>query len=146
MSSRTLSLMSVAGLAALLLSCRTGQQDKVYSTRGGNLQVEYFQNTNTVPLFEVFEITFKHERAYENPFFDVTIDVTLTSPANKKVRIGGFHYGSSLPPRIAAEMSKTARGERQKISYRFDKQDLWKARFAPSQLGQWKYSFVFNPN
>ena len=59
MSSRTLSVMSAATLAVLLLSCRTGQQDKVYSTRGGNLQVEYFQNTNTIPLFDVFEITFK---------------------------------------------------------------------------------------
>ncbi len=143
MSSRTLSLMSAATLAALLLSCRTGQQDKVYSARGGNLEVEYSQNTNTVPLFEVFEITFKHDRAYENPFFDVTIDVTFTSPSKKKVRIGGFHYGSSLPPRIITQTTETTQGKRQKTSYRFDNQDMWKARFAPSQPGEWKYSFVF---
>ncbi|MBC8217451.1 MAG: DUF5060 domain-containing protein, partial [Planctomycetes bacterium] len=87
MSLRTLLLVSTAGVMVFVLSCRTGQQDKVYSAGGGNLQVEYFQNTNTVPLFEVFEITFKHDLAYENPFFDVTIDVTLTSPSKKKVRI-----------------------------------------------------------
>ena len=63
MSSRTLSLVSAVTLAVLLLSCRTGQQDKVYSARDDNLQVEYFQNTNTIPLFEVFEITFRHDRA-----------------------------------------------------------------------------------
>jgi len=111
MSSRTLSLMSMAGVMVFALSCRTGQQDKVYSARGGNLEVEYFQNTNTVPLFDVFEITFRHDRAYENPFFDVTIDVTLTSPAKKKVAIGGFHYGSSLPSTTLVETSQTARGE-----------------------------------
>ncbi len=143
MSSRTLSRMSAATLAVLLLSCRTGQQDKVYSARSDNLAVEYSQNTKTVPLFEVFEITFEHDRVYENPFFDVTIDVTLTSPAKKKVRIGGFHYGSASPPTTLVETNQTASGERRKISYHFDKQDLWKARFAPSQLGQWKYSFVF---
>jgi hypothetical protein len=143
MSSRTLSWMSATILAVLLLSCRNGQQDKVYFARGGNLEVKYSQNTNTVPLFEVFEITFEHDRMYEDPFSDVTIDVTLTSPAGKKVRIGGFHYGSSSPPTTLVEMSQTASGERQKISYRFDKQNLWKARFAPSQPGKWKYSFAF---
>lgn len=143
MSSRALSRMSAATLAVLLLSCRTGQQNKVYSARSDNLAVKYSQNTKTVPLFEVFEITFEHDRAYENPFFDVTIDVTLTSPTKQKVRIGGFHYGSSLPPTMLLETSQTARGDRRKISYHFDKQDLWKARFAPSQLGRWKYSFVF---
>ena len=143
MSSRTLSFLSSVSLAALLLSCQTVQKDRVYSTRSGDLGVEFWQNTGTVPLFEVFEITFRHDQAYEDPFSDVTIDVKLTSPANDKVRVGGFHYGSSLPPTIGSEMSQTARGERQKISYRFEKQDLWKARFAPAQLGKWKYSFVF---
>ncbi|MHC4435703.1 MAG: DUF5060 domain-containing protein, partial [Planctomycetota bacterium] len=142
MSSRIFLLVSAVALTALLLSCRIVPEDRVYSARSGDLGVEYWQNTNTVPLFEVFEITFRHDRAYKNPFSDVTIDVTLTSPAGKKVRVGGFHYGSLLPPTIGSEISQTARGERQKISYRFEKQDLWKARFAPSQLGKWKYSFV----
>ena len=119
MSSRTLLLMSTAGVMVFALSCRTGQQYKIYSARGDNLQVEYFQNTNTIPLFEVFEITFRHDLAYEDPFLDVTIDVTLTSPAKEKVRIGGFHYGSSLPSTTIVEISETARGERKNTSYRY---------------------------
>jgi hypothetical protein len=136
--------MSAAGVVVLVLSCRTGQEDKVYTARSSNFEVEYSQNTKTVPMFEVFEITFKHDVAYEDPFFDVTIDVVFTSPSKKTMRVGGFHYGSSLPPRIITETSQTTQGERRKTSYRLDEQNLWKARFAPSQLGEWKYSFVFS--
>jgi hypothetical protein len=80
----------------------------------GVLKVELSQSSTVVPRYEVFEITFQHDGAYENPFFDVSLDVTLMSPSSKQVRIGGFHY----------------------------KQDLWKARFAPSELGRWTYRFV----
>jgi len=36
-----------------------------------SLEVTHTQNTKTVPLYEVFEITFQHDREYENPFFDM---------------------------------------------------------------------------
>jgi hypothetical protein len=29
------------------------------------------------------------------------------------------------------------------VTYSFEKQDLWKARFAPAELGEWKYEFTF---
>jgi hypothetical protein len=79
------------------------------------LEVKHSQNSPVIPRYEVFEITFQHEGQYENPFFDVTLDVTLTSPSSKQVGVGGFHY----------------------------KPGLWKARFAPGELGRWTYRFAF---
>ena len=38
------------------------------------LKVEQSLNSAVVPQYEVFEITFRHEIEYENPFFDVEID------------------------------------------------------------------------
>ena len=64
------------------------------------LKVKVTQNTEVVPICDVFEITFYHEGRYENPFFDVTIDLTFTSPGGRKVHVGGFFYGSSEKPRI----------------------------------------------
>jgi len=92
-------------------------------------------------MYEVFEITFKHEKEYMNPFFDVTIEVIFTSPSKEHFQVGGFHYGASSEAKI--RMRKTDRGERQQVTYHFDKQDSWKARFAPSQIGKWKYDFTF---
>ena len=104
----------------------------------GAIDVEYSQNTGTIPKYEVFEITFRHEMVYANPFFDVTIDVVFTSRSKKEIHVGGFCYGSSSGPDIRPENR-----QRQQVSYHFDKQDLWKARFAPSEPGRWKYVFVF---
>jgi len=91
----------------------------------------------------VFEITFKHENHYANPFFDVTINIIFISPSKKQIHVGGFHHGSSSGATIRKSKIWTERGERQRVFYHFDKQDLWKARFAPSELGRWKYDFVF---
>lgn len=107
------------------------------------LKVICTQNTDTVSRYSVFEITFQHEREYDNPFFDVTIEVTFQSPSGKSITVGGFHYGSSEPPEI--RVSEDQRGRR-RVEYQFEKQDLWKARFAPQELGQWRYSYVFANN
>ncbi len=130
-------------LSMLSASCQSIKADRVWKAQGPNLDVEYNQNTATVPEYEVFEISFKHENEYVSPFFDVTIDVIFTSPSKKQVRVGGFHYGSSSEPLINKRKIKTEKGQRQQISYDFDKQDMWKARFAPSEPGKWKYNFVF---
>ena len=121
------------------ISCRVQpQQVATPKPARGALDVEYSRNTGTIPKHEVFEITFRHETVYANPFFDVTIDVVFTSPSKKEIHVGGFHYGSSSGPDI-----RTENRQRQQVSYHFDKQDLWKARFAPSEPGRWKYAFVF---
>jgi len=103
------------------------------------LEVAHEQNTDVIPAYEVFEITFEHENEYADPFLDVTIDVVFTPPSGKPMKVGGFHYGSSTGPKI--NIQKT--GERRQITYEFDKQNIWKARFAPCELGKWSYSFTF---
>jgi hypothetical protein len=84
------------------------------SSSGDLPKIVLSQSSATVPRFDVFEISLQHEGTYENPFFDVSIDVALTPPAGKEIHIGGFYY----------------------------RQDQWKARFAPSELGRWTYRFT----
>lgn len=107
---------------------------------GTPLAVKHSQNTNTMLPYEVFEITFQHDGQYANPFFDVAIEVTFTSPAGTHFKVGGFHYGSLKKPEIHV---KRAEGHgRNEVQYLFDRADIWKARFAPVALGHWRYSYV----
>ena len=76
------------------------------------LDVGHEQNTKIIPAYEVFEITFAHENEYADPFFDVAIDVVFVSPSGKRMKVGGFHYGSSAGP----EIIKQKTGERQQIT------------------------------
>ncbi len=146
MASRMTIIFEIILLTATYGSGQRVQWVKAQNSNDFPLDVEYAQNTRTVPRYEVFEITFKHQNDYNDyvdPFFDVTVDVTFTSPSMKRVRIGGFHYGFSSGVKIRKDKIRTERGQRQQVVYHFDKQDLWKARFAPCQIGNWKYSFVF---
>ncbi len=141
MVSRITLMLGMILSASIPAFCQSAQRGDTQNSSGSLLDVKHTQNTNTVPRYEVFEITFKHEKKYANPFFDVTIEVIFTSPSKEQVRVGGFHYGASSGAKIHTR--KSGRGERQQVTYHFDKQDLWKARFAPSQIGQWKYNFTF---
>lgn len=125
----------IAGIAFMAVPL-----DKAKDASKSPLKVTQTQNTNTVPLYEVFEITLQHAGQYANPFFDVKIEVTFQSPSGKSVTVGGFHYGSSKPPTIRVSQDKRGR---QRTEYQFEKQDLYKARFTPQELGQWLYSYVF---
>jgi hypothetical protein len=132
-------LFAMIALTLPGISCRVmSQQIDAPKPAHGVLGVEYSQNTKTIPKFEVFEITFRHEAGYANPFSDVAIDVVFTSPSKKQFHVGGFHYGSSSGPDIRIEDK-----QRYRFSYHFDEQNIWKARFTPSQLGRWQYTFVF---
>lgn len=97
------------------------------------------QNTHELTPFDVFELTFEHPNHYANPFHEVTVDVTFQSPSGKQVPIGGFHYGSLQPPTIKVP-PVTGRG---RPVYEFADQSVWKARFAPSEIGTWHYSYTF---
>jgi hypothetical protein len=67
----------------------------------------------TLPRYGVFEHTFHWpSAAYSNPWEQVTVEMTLTSPARRHVRIGGFYAAP----------------------------DTWKARFSPGRLGRWRWS------
>lgn len=109
-----------------------------------NFKATHTQKANIVPLYEVFEITFQHDQKYENPFFDLAIEVNFISPSGKQIKVGGFHYGSLEKPAIKVQKIQTSTGERQNVEYIFDKQNIWKARFAPSEIGEWRYSYLFS--
>jgi len=93
-----ISLISLAGCTVFIKAPPGTTEETVKSVP----HVLLTQNTNTIPIHEVFEITFQHDQEYVNPFFDVVIEVTFHSPSGKPVTIGGFHYGSSRPPQIHA--------------------------------------------
>ncbi len=109
------------------------------------LEVYESVNSRVVPPYEVFEITFQHDRPYANRFFDVIIDVTFTAPSGRQTQVGGFHYGSSAGVEITTRQSPAGppHGTRREVEYRFKKPDLWKARFAPAEVGRWTYKYVF---
>ncbi|MGQ9731301.1 MAG: DUF5060 domain-containing protein [Candidatus Zipacnadales bacterium] len=110
-------------------------------TPQSSLTVVVTENSDTIPPYDVFELTFRHERQYKNPFHDVTIEVRFASPSGRQVSVGGFHYGSSQPPVI--RMSEPDAQGRRNVQYIHTKQDLWKARFAPDELGEWRYVYTF---
>jgi len=111
------------------------------------IEVKVTQNTGKLMPYQVFELTFQHQGQYESPLWDVTIEVTYTSPSGRKVVTGGFFYGSSRPqkPVIRKTIVKTGRGQREVevADWPCDPADLWKARYAPSELGGWKYQYTF---
>ncbi len=61
--------------------------------------------------WEVYELTFADSTSYLNPFWDVTILADFTSPTGVNYRIRGFYYDTFT----------------------------WKARFAPTETGEWTF-------
>ncbi len=106
------------------------------------LEVHVTQNTDRLVPYQVFELTFRHGGEYTSPTWDVTIDVTFTSPTGKKTEVGGFFYGSSKSEQVTVAPSAGARG-RPLAVWSCNPADLWKARYAPSETGQWSYVYVF---
>ena len=69
-------LLAMSVLCLPGFSCRMQpQQVDIPKPAHGALDVEYSQNAAVIPKSEVFEVTFRHEANYPDPFFDVTIDV-----------------------------------------------------------------------
>jgi len=129
-------VFAALGLTLLLASRSLPSDD-------AGVRVSHTQNTAALTPFDVLEITFEHPHHCANPFHDVTIDVTFQSPSGKRIQVGGFHYGSLQPPTIRLP---PATGKRRPV-YEFADQSIWKARFAPSELGTWHYSYTFtNPD
>ncbi len=123
----------LVGVLFLLIGAST----TVEASDEAALKVRHRQNTSSVPQYGVLEITFEHEREYENPFFDVDIKLNFTSPAGKQFSVGGFYYGPASEQKTESQPADIER-----ISKPRDAIHLWKARFSPPQLEKWTYSFV----
>ncbi len=102
------------------------------------LDVSVASNSQRIPPWEVFELSFTHANAYADPFFDAQLEVTFTSPNGHATTIGGFFFGSADPPTIQVK-----EGRPKKVTYTYAKHDLWKARFAPTEPGGWRYAWTF---
>jgi len=110
------------------------------------LQVMVEPNTERLTAYQIFELTFRHSGHYQNPTWDVSIEVILRSPTGKQYRVGGFYYGPAEEETadrtrdggksLEANLPNESRGPLQ----------VWKARYAPSEFGQWSYEYRFrNP-
>jgi hypothetical protein len=109
--------------------------------------VKVTQNTRRLMPYQVFELTFQHQQPYHNPTWDVTIEVTFTSANGERAEVGGFFYGSSRPQKpIVRQWQDGHGGTRRTATWPCDPADLWKARFAPSETGNWSFRYVFRDN
>ncbi len=127
----------LAGLGAALLGTACAQPVTPRPARDVRSSV----NSHTIPLYDVFEITYHHPSDYADPFHDVTVEVTFTAPSGQRRTVGGFFYGSSEKPEIRVS-EPDARGRRT-VQYLYATRDLWKARFAPDETGKWTYYSAF---
>ena len=110
----------------------------------GHLDVTVQQNTEQLMPYQVFELTFHHRGKYENPTWDVTIEVQFISPTGKKYDVGGFFYGSTRPQKPTVRQSTDSRGRTSEVAHwPCRPADLWKARYAPAELGNWTFQYVF---
>jgi len=109
-TSRLWVLTLLLGTGLTLVACNNVGQ------RRNELYLIEPQVAAEVPRYELLELSFEHNGAYRNNFFDVDLDATLTSPAGVEHRVRGFFYGG----------------------------DLWKLRFRPDEAGIWTYSYTFS--
>ena len=87
-------------------------------------------NLSQVPLYEKFELTFNLSRTYSNPFDPDVVDVQVhfTSPTGKGVSIPAFLYQDYLRKLTNRKEVLVPVGRSE-----------WKARFAPTELGTYRY-------
>jgi uncharacterized protein DUF5060 len=99
----------------LLANCLMWVACQPRSQTAGRLYLIATRPPAAVPRYDVLEISFQHNGLYQNNFFDVDLETTLTSPTGNEHRVKGFFYGK----------------------------DLWRVRFRPDEAGPWTYSFTF---
>jgi len=127
--------------------CANPQSEIGSAQPAGAFSVKVSQNTQKLMPNQVFDLTFHHQGKYHNPTWDVTIDVELISPSGREVIVGGFFYGSSKPQKPIIHEQKDNRGNVRKTAvWPCDPADLWKARFAPNELGRWKFNWILRNN
>jgi hypothetical protein len=75
-------------------------------------QRQTHSTVTSISRYSVFERTFRRASSgYSNPWEQVNLTVTFTSPRGRRTRIGGFYAGP----------------------------DTWKVRFSPAQTGRWSW-------
>lgn len=75
-----------------------------------------YQRIPTVQRWVMFELALTNSRTYANPFTQVTLEATFTSPSGRQVKGLGFYDGGTT----------------------------WRLRFMPDEIGQWRYEARFS--
>lgn len=109
----------LAPVLALLLVLAHGSGSSLGQRLGhwadSTAQAAPSRQTGLVGRYELFEYTFTLPAGgYANPWDDVAVAVTITTPSGGTVHIGGFYYGA----------------------------DMWKFRIAPWETGRWRWSAI----
>ncbi len=81
------------------------------------------QGKGAVPLYGMFEMALTNPACYDNPFADVQLDGAFLSPSGREVCWPGFYDGDG-------------RGG--------DQGPVWKQRFMPDEVGNWRYELSFS--
>ncbi|MFQ6096923.1 MAG: DUF5060 domain-containing protein, partial [Armatimonadota bacterium] len=68
-------------------------------------------------VYDMVELELTAEHTYRNPFTDVSVRATFTSPTGKEATIAGFHDGGQT----------------------------WRVRFRPQEAGEWGYRVASEP-
>src|SRR6266498_4013844 len=96
-------------VAVLVASCAVLLVPAAGAMRAPSAQT-LLTSVTSISRYSVFERTFRwRSSGYANPWEQVNLTMTLTSPTGQETRIGGFHAGP----------------------------DTWKVRFSPTQTGRW---------
>ncbi len=75
-----------------------------------------------VPLWGRFETQVQSAQRYANPFTDVALNATFTSPSQRQVKYFGFHDGDGRGGQTGT---------------------VWKLRFMPDEVGTWSFTCSF---
>ena len=87
-------------------------------------------NQTTVPRYGKLELTLDLTATYDNPFDpdDVDVYAVFTAPNGKTMRVNGFIY---------QPFTRRLDGNAEKIEPAGE--PVWKVRFAPDAVGEWRY-------
>jgi len=79
--------------------------------------------SETVPLWAWFETQVENEKKYANPFKDIELNATFTSPSGKAVDFFSYYDGDGRGGQSG---------------------NVWKLRFTPDETGTWSYVCRFS--
>ncbi|TWU27728.1 DUF5060 domain-containing protein [Bythopirellula polymerisocia] len=82
--------------------------------------------THEVGLYRIFETWIENNNPYENKFNEAELRCKYTSPSTRDVEFSGFFDGDGK----GGGDAKTG--------------NVWKLRFLPDELGEWKYSWSWS--
>ena len=81
-----------------------------------------------IGLYRIFERSLENNNNYSNKFNNVELKCTFTSPSGKAIDFFGFFDGDGIGGR------------------NLQTGNIWKIRFMPDEIGEWKYKWAWSDN